>query len=162
MRRREGRPILSITPSAGTPRKAPEQATAKELRGCDPLARARGTLIFRASLVQTREPTPCTCRPRWRGPGPRRVSEETQPNHSKTNTETHANRYFPADNICGDDCTEVLTLGVQRSASGYFLGYRCNECGPHSRVSAYTKDEALAKARLELTRDPRRWAVWGT
>ena len=64
--------------------------------------------------------------------------------------------------ICGGDCTEVLILGVQRSTAGYFLGYRCNECGPHSRVSAYTKDEALAKAGLELTRDPRRWAVWGT
>jgi hypothetical protein len=43
----------------------------------------RGTLIFRAALVQTacgalhcipgREPSSCTCRLRWRGPGPRRV-----------------------------------------------------------------------------------------
>src|SRR5260370_847698 len=29
-------------------------------------------------------PTSCTCRPCWRGPGPRRVCEQTQQGHSKT------------------------------------------------------------------------------
>ncbi len=67
---------------------------------------------------------------------------------------------IPTIPCCGDGCSEILTLGVQRSAAGYFLGYRCDECGPHSRLSAYTKDEAIAKAGLELNRDPRRWAIW--
>ena len=50
------------------------------------------------------------------------------------------------------ECEATLTLGVQRSAAGYYLGFLCNEYGPHSRVSAYNKDQAKAKAALELTR----------
>ena len=59
-------------------------------------------------------------------------------------------------------CEGILTLGVQRSAAGYFLGYRCDGCGPHGRVSAYTSDLAKAQATLEQTRDPLKWASWET
>ena len=59
-------------------------------------------------------------------------------------------------------CAATLTLGVQRSAAGYYLGYHCDDCGPHGRVSAYTSDLANAQATLEQTRDPLKWASWKT
>jgi len=59
-------------------------ASAKYAQGLRPWRATRGTPIFRAALVQTGlrppstsfrvgNPTSCTCRPCWRGPGPRRV-----------------------------------------------------------------------------------------
>ena len=59
-------------------------------------------------------------------------------------------------------CDATLTLGVQKSAAGYFIGYRCDECGPHSRASGYTKDKAVAKAALKLARDPSKWIILET
>jgi hypothetical protein len=35
------------------------------------------------SVPRVGNPSSCTCRPCWRGPGPRRVCEQTQPNHSR-------------------------------------------------------------------------------
>ena len=90
-------------PSAATPRNAPEQipataiATASQqqslLMSSAPRARKGHPHLPRlacadlASLTarhaRGEEPAPCTCYPRRLGPGPRRVSKETQPNHSK-------------------------------------------------------------------------------
>ena len=57
-RRREDRSIFSVIVSAGTLRNAPknkQQQQQKPLRGCDPLARARGTLS--SALRLCRPPT---------------------------------------------------------------------------------------------------------
>src|ERR1700733_1552777 len=94
------------TPRNGNPKEAisaPYADTMKSslLRDSVPGARQEAPPIFRASLVQTSaalrplhstdrsvprvgNPSSCTCRPWWRGPGPRRVCEQTQHSHFKT------------------------------------------------------------------------------
>lgn len=44
--------------------------------------------------------------------------------------------------ICSE-CKETLPLKVLKSASGYYLGYFCPNCGPYGRISSYyTKEQA--------------------
>ena len=83
---KKNRPTLPSPPLRGHPATPPKPATAKTLRGATPW-RAQGAPSSSAlrlcrppaapSLRSGREPTPCTCRPRWRGPGPRRVCENS-------------------------------------------------------------------------------------
>lgn len=53
--------------------------------------------------------------------------------------------------IC-DDCIEEMELSVCQSATGFYLGFWCNTCGPHDRVSDYfgtreKANEALTEAK---------------
>ena len=38
--------------------------------------------------------------------------------------------------IC-HECGAELTIGIQKSAAGYYIGFWCLECGPYSRESGY-------------------------
>lgn len=46
------------------------------------------------------------------------------------------------------DCKEVLRIKVLRSAAGYYIGFFCDNCGPHSRESGYFQTRELAEAAL--------------
>lgn len=45
-------------------------------------------------------------------------------------------------------CGQKLTLQVLRSAAGYYVGTRCDVCGPYSRETGYMKDRKTADACL--------------
>jgi len=42
------------------------------------------------------------------------------------------------------ECNRVLYLGAYRSNAGWYLGYKCGNCGPFSRESGYYPDENAA------------------
>jgi hypothetical protein len=42
------------------------------------------------------------------------------------------------EKICS--CGEILYPEVLRSFSGYYVGYYCPHCGPHSRETEYFKE----------------------
>ena len=46
-----------------------------------------------------------------------------------------------------DICGSKPTLGVRRSAAGYYIGYAC--CSPYSRETDYFKSHYHAKKALE-------------
>jgi RNase P subunit RPR2 len=46
------------------------------------------------------------------------------------------------------ECKTVLALRVLKSRAGYYVGYRCDDCGPHGRISGYFRTEAEAEAAL--------------
>lgn len=46
------------------------------------------------------------------------------------------------------DCGVELTLEVQHSAAGYYLGYLCCCCGPYSRETGYFITRAKAETAL--------------
>ena len=48
-------------------------------------------------------------------------------------------------------CGRKLELEVLSSAAGYYLGYWCDECGPHSRETGYMK-EKVAERELEIVK----------
>jgi hypothetical protein len=37
-------------------------------------------------------------------------------------------------------CGEILYLEILRSSYGYYVGYYCPHCGPHSRETEYFKE----------------------
>jgi len=47
------------------------------------------------------------------------------------------------------ECGTELTLGVYRSAAGYYLGFFCPQDGPYSRESGYFPSEESAARALE-------------
>ena len=46
------------------------------------------------------------------------------------------------------ECGTGLTIGVQKSAAGYYLGFLCLECGPYSRESGYYRTYEEAERAL--------------
>jgi hypothetical protein len=46
------------------------------------------------------------------------------------------------------DCHKELELRVLKSANGWYIGYRCDSDGPHSRESGYYRTEAQALEAL--------------
>jgi len=46
------------------------------------------------------------------------------------------------------DCGAELPLMVCMSAAGYYLGYKCNCCGPYSRESGYFRSHEEAEKAL--------------
>src|SRR6202167_6102140 len=56
-------------------------------------------------------PSSCTCRPCWRGPGPRRVCEQTQHSHSKTEELPHD---LHRDILPGRQQTQAIQLHPPR------------------------------------------------
>lgn len=48
---------------------------------------------------------------------------------------------------CG--CGRRLELQVLCSSAGYYLGYECDRCGPHSRETYYFQTRAAAKTELK-------------
>jgi hypothetical protein len=46
------------------------------------------------------------------------------------------------------DCDEKLPLQVLESAAGYYIGYKCPNCGPYGRKSGYFQTTALAEIVL--------------
>lgn len=47
------------------------------------------------------------------------------------------------------DCDVVLEIGVYSSMAGYYIGYFCDYCGPHSRESGYYRTREDAQRALE-------------
>lgn len=50
-----------------------------------------------------------------------------------------------------DQCNTKAVLGVDKSAAGYYIGFRCN-CGPYSRESGYFPTKAAAEKAFETGR----------
>ena len=46
------------------------------------------------------------------------------------------------------DCKKALKVRVCKSAAGYYVGFLCPDCGPHSRESGYYKTEKEAEEAL--------------
>ena len=46
-------------------------------------------------------------------------------------------------------CGETMPMQVCRSNAGYYLGYYCPGCGPHSRETAYYAKESQAQTDLD-------------
>jgi hypothetical protein len=64
---------------------------------------------------------------------------------------------LPNETLCGpggthelhcEDCNELLTLKVCRSAAGYYVGTWC-KCGPNSRESGYYRTPGEAEEALK-------------
>ena len=49
--------------------------------------------------------------------------------------------------IC-HECGTELTIDIQRSAAGYYIGFFCPECGPYSRESGYYRSYEEAEKAL--------------
>lgn len=47
------------------------------------------------------------------------------------------------------DCHKELKPQVLRSNGGWYIGYRCPDCGPHTRESAYYRNEKEAQEAFE-------------
>ena len=47
------------------------------------------------------------------------------------------------------DCDKELEVQVCQSAAGFYIGYWCNEDGPHSRESGYYKSAKGAQEALD-------------
>jgi tRNA(Ile2) C34 agmatinyltransferase TiaS len=47
------------------------------------------------------------------------------------------------------ECGTRLSIDVQRSAAGYYIGFFCPECGPYSRESGYYPTFEKAKHDLD-------------
>ena len=43
------------------------------------------------------------------------------------------------------DCGKWLEFKSLASPAGYYLGYRCDQCGPYSRETVYFRDKATAE-----------------
>jgi hypothetical protein len=46
------------------------------------------------------------------------------------------------------DCGAELTIDVQKSGAGYYIGFFCNSCGPYSRESGYYRSYEEAEKAL--------------
>jgi hypothetical protein len=46
------------------------------------------------------------------------------------------------------ECGTGLTIDIQKSAAGYYIGFFCNECGPYSRESSYYRSYEEAEKAL--------------
>lgn len=49
--------------------------------------------------------------------------------------------------IC-HECGTELSIGVQKSAAGYYVGFWCDRCGPYSRESGYYRSHEDAETAL--------------
>ena len=47
-------------------------------------------------------------------------------------------------------CNTDLAVRVCQSAAGYYIGTSCDNCGPHSRFSGYTRKEEEAEQVLKV------------
>ena len=55
----------------------------------------------------------------------------------------------PTDAPTCPDCQEAMPVKVLTSAAGYYIGQRCNNCGPYCRLSGYYPTREAAEAALE-------------
>ena len=46
------------------------------------------------------------------------------------------------------ECGTELSIDIQKSAAGYYVGFFCPECGPYSRESGYYHNYEEAEAAL--------------
>jgi hypothetical protein len=46
------------------------------------------------------------------------------------------------------ECGTGLTIDIQQSAAGYYVGFFCQECGPYSRESGYYRSYEEAEKAL--------------
>jgi hypothetical protein len=46
------------------------------------------------------------------------------------------------------ECGTELTIDIQKSAAGYYIGFFCPECGPYSRESGYYRSYEEAEKAL--------------
>lgn len=46
------------------------------------------------------------------------------------------------------ECGTELSIGVQKSAAGYYVGFFCDCCGPYSRESGYYQSHEEAEKAL--------------
>jgi hypothetical protein len=46
------------------------------------------------------------------------------------------------------ECGSELTIDIQKSAAGYYIGFFCQECGPYSRESGYYRSYEDAEKAL--------------
>lgn len=49
-------------------------------------------------------------------------------------------------------CGAHMVLEVLRSAAGYYIGFSCPNCGPHSRESSYFRSRVAATQALAIRR----------
>jgi len=49
-------------------------------------------------------------------------------------------------------CGQEIDLQVCQSQAGFYLGYRCSDCGPMSRVGGYLPDRETASRVLDVAR----------
>ena len=53
----------------------------------------------------------------------------------------------PTTTVCVS-CNSRLQLDVQKSVSGYYIGFLCSNCGPYSRESGYFSQRKEAEKTL--------------
>ena len=46
------------------------------------------------------------------------------------------------------ECGTELTIDIQKSAAGYYIGFWCHRCGPYSRESGYYRSYEEAEKAL--------------
>ena len=46
------------------------------------------------------------------------------------------------------ECGTGLTIDVQKSAAGYYIGFWCENCGPYSRESGYYRSYEEAEKAM--------------